>query len=157
MLLSFKFFRLNIPQKRVGQYLSMSGVCVANSRRAYKHTFKQFFVAAILSTLSRPCYLFALAILCLASLHTSVNHGARVFPHLFGFFGDVIVISLTTPALTASYSKKLSTFSARSALLMETSSTRVVSLWINSDYPVCSVHFYADVAQLWTVEPSIHL
>ena len=75
-----------------------------------------------------------------------MNHGARVFPHLFGFFGDVIVISFTTPAFTASYSKKLSTVAARSALLMDVSPTRVVSLVINSDYPVYSVHFYADVA-----------
>jgi hypothetical protein len=72
----------------------------------------------------------------LASLHSSVNHGARVFPHLFGFFGDVITISFTTPAITASYNMKFSTAAARSALLMDVSATRVVSLVINSDYPV---------------------
>jgi hypothetical protein len=80
----------------------MSGVYVANSRRAYKHILKYFLVAAILSTLSLPYYLRAFAMFRFASLQSSVNHGARVFPHLLGFVGEVMVISFTTPALIAS-------------------------------------------------------
>ena len=114
----------------------MSGVSAANSRRACKHTFKYVLVAVILISCSLPCYLFALAMFLFASLHSSVNHGARVFPHLFGFFGLVITISFTTPAFIASYNMKLSTAAARSSLLMDVSATRVVSLVINSDYPV---------------------
>jgi hypothetical protein len=124
----------------------MSGVCVANSRRAYKHTFKYVLVAAVLFSFSLPYYRRVLAIFRLASLHSSVNHGARVFPHLLGFIGEVMIIYLTTPAVTASYNKKFSTAAARSSLLMDMSATRVVSLLINSDYPVYSVHFYAEVA-----------
>ena len=81
-----------------------------------------------------------------ASLHCSVNHGARVFPHLLGFVGEVMMISFTTPAFTASCNKKLSTFAALSSLLMDVLATRVVSLVTNSDYPVYSVHVYANVA-----------
>ena len=82
----------------------------------------------------------------LASLQASVNHGANVFPHLLGFFGAVMFISLTTPAVTASYKMKLSTVAARFSLLMDVSATRVVSFATKPYYPVYSVHFYADVA-----------
>jgi hypothetical protein len=119
----------------------MSGVSAANSRRAYKHTFKYVLVAVILPVSFLPYYLLALAISRFASLHSSVNHGARVFPHLLGFFGDVILISLTTPAPTASCNRKFSTAAARSSLLLEVSVTRVVNLVMKSDDPVCSVHF----------------
>jgi hypothetical protein len=57
-----------------------------------------------------------------------------------------MLISLTTPAVTASYKMKLSTVAARFSLLMDVSATRVVSFATNSYYPVYSVHFYADVA-----------
>jgi hypothetical protein len=124
----------------------MSGVAAANSRRAYKHTLKYALVAAILPVSCLPCNLLAYAISLLASLHALVNHGARVFPHLLGFLGEDILISFTTPAFTASYSKKISTAAARSSLLRAVSFTRSLKSFINSYDPVCFVHCYADVA-----------
>ena len=102
----------------------MSGVSLANSRRAFKHILKYAFVAVTLSILSLPYYFFAYYISLFAVLQSSVNHGANVFPHLLGILGMVVFISLTTPALTASYNKKRSTAAARSSLLRVVSYTR---------------------------------
>ena len=97
----------------------MSGVSAANSRRAYKHIFRYALVAATLDSSFLPFNLLALAIALLASLHFSLNHGARVFPHLLGFLGEVMVISFTTPAATASFNRKFSTAVALSVLLWD--------------------------------------
>jgi hypothetical protein len=43
----------------------------------------------------------ALAKAYFAVLHSSVNQGANVFPHLLGFLGCIFFISLTTPAANA--------------------------------------------------------
>ena len=102
----------------------MSGVSLANSRRAFKHILKYAFVAVTLLILSLPYTFFAYYISLFAVLQSSVNHGANVFPHLLGFLGMVVFISLTTPALTASYNKKRSTAAARSSLLRVVSYTR---------------------------------
>jgi hypothetical protein len=124
----------------------MSGVSAANSRRAYKHIFKYALVAAIQHSSFLAYCLLAFAIALFASLHFSLNHGARVFPHLLGFLGEVMVISLTTPAVTASVNRKFSTAVALSVLLRDVSATRSVNLTLKSSDPVYSVHFYADVA-----------
>jgi hypothetical protein len=124
----------------------MSGVATANSKRACKHILRYALVAAILLGSSLPCNLLAYCISRLAFLQTSVNHGARVFPHLLGFFGEDILISFTTPAFTASYSINLSTAAARSSLLRSVSCTRSLNFFMKSYDPVCSVHYYADVA-----------
>jgi hypothetical protein len=101
----------------------MSGVSAANSRRAYRHTLRYVLVAATLQTSFLPFNLLALAIALLASLHFSLNHGARVFPHLLGFLGEVMVITFTTPAATASFNRKFSTAVALSVLLRDVSVT----------------------------------
>jgi hypothetical protein len=124
----------------------MSGVCAANSRRACRHTFKYYLVAWVLFGSFLPYYLLVLAISRLASLQVSVNHGARVFPHLLGFLGDVILISFTTPAPTASCSRKCSTAAALSSLLIDVSFTKIVKFSRNSYDLVCCVQLYADVA-----------
>jgi membrane associated rhomboid family serine protease len=124
----------------------MSGVYLANSRRARKHTFKYFLLACIHFGSFLSYYLLIYAISRLASLQVSVNHGARVFPHLFGFLGYVIVISFTTPAPTASCNRKSSTAAALSSLLCEVSCTKIVNFAKNSGDLVCCLHVYADVA-----------
>ena len=124
----------------------MFGVSAANSKRARKHILRYTLVAAILLVASLPCNLLAYCISRLASLQTSVNQGARVFPHLLGFLGDDILISFTTPAFTASYSRKFSTAAARSSLLRSVSCTRSLKFCMNCYNPVYSVHYYADVA-----------
>ena len=135
-----------MPQKRVSWYLSMSGVYAANSRRAFEHILKYALVAFMLLSLPLPCSLRAMAISLLASLHVSLYHGARVYPHLLGFLGTVILISFTTPALTASCSKNDSTAAALSSLLMVVFSTSVLNFSINSGLHVKSVQVYADLA-----------
>ena len=102
----------------------MSGVSLANSRRAFKHILKYAFIAVILILLYLPYTFFAYCISLFAVLHSSVNHGANVFPHLLGFLGMVVFISLTTPAMTASCNKKRSIAAARSSLLHVVSYTR---------------------------------
>ena len=133
-----------MPQKRVGWYLSMSGVCAANSRRALEHVLKYALVAFMLRESPLPCVLRAMAISLLASLHCSVYHGARVFPHLLGFLGTVKFISFTTPALTASSSMNDSTAAALSSLQMEVFSTSVLNFSKNSGLHVKSVQVFAD-------------
>ena len=104
------------------------------------------FIAATLWSSFLPYTRFVLAIIRLASLHCSLNHGANVLPHLLGFFGVVMVISLTTPAFTASSMIKCSTAAALSVLSMCVSATVAENLVRNSAELVYSVHFYADVA-----------
>jgi hypothetical protein len=124
----------------------MSGVSVENSRRAFKQTLKYFLVAVVLCVLSLPYTFLARCISRLASLHSSVNHGASVFPHLFGFFGVDILISLTTPASTASYNMNYSTAAALSSLLLSVLFTSLEIFCINFFELVYSVHNYADFA-----------
>jgi hypothetical protein len=63
----------------------------------------------------------------LASRHDSLNHGANVLPHLFGFLGVVLTILLTTPASTAYSRRKRSTFAALSSFVLEVSSTNCLN------------------------------
>jgi hypothetical protein len=63
---------------------------------------------------------------------------------LLGFLGVVTLISLTTPAPTASSRMNFSTAAALSSLLLDLSVAKLVNLAINSGDPVWSVHFYAD-------------
>ena len=93
-----------------------------------------------------PYSLLALAISLLASLHVSVNHGARDLPHLLGFFGAVILISFTTPAPTASYNNRFSTAVARSSFPMDVFSTKVWNFAKKSALLVLAVHVCADLA-----------
>ncbi len=93
-----------------------------------------------------PYSLRALAIVLLASLQFSVNHGASDLPHLFGFFGTVTFISFTTPALIASYNISDSTAAARSALLMVVFCANVRNFSVNSVLLVHYSHVYADLA-----------
>jgi hypothetical protein len=135
-----------MPQKRVGWYLSMSGVYAANSRRASEHVLKYALVAILQRSSPLPYSLRAKAISLFAALQVSVYHGARVFPHLFGFFGTVTFISLTTPALIASCNRNSSTYAALSSLLTVVFSTNVLNLSVNSALLVYSVHVCADWA-----------
>jgi hypothetical protein len=91
-----------------------------------------------------PYSLRAFAIAFLASLHSSVNHGARVLPHLFGFFGHFIYISFTTPALIASYMIHVSIAAARSSFPIFAFATNFWNFSVNSVLPVHSSHFFAD-------------
>ena len=93
-----------------------------------------------------PCSRLVIAIARFASLHASLNQGASVFPHLFGFRGVVIVIFFTTPVATASSKINYSTCVALSLLLAYTLSTIALKFLIKPLFPVTSFHFYADVA-----------
>jgi hypothetical protein len=61
-----------------------------------------------------------------------VNHGASTFSHLLGFLAFVILISLTTPALMASYIKYFSTAIALYSFDRQVSSTIAFSFSTNS-------------------------
>jgi hypothetical protein len=86
-----------------------------------------------------------LAISLLASLHVSSNQGASVLPHLLGFLGAVILISLTTPAATAYSSINFSTSAALSSLFISLFPTKVLNFSKNAFFPVNSDHDYADL------------
>ena len=58
----------------------------------------------------------ALAKAYFACLHSSVNQGANVFPHLLGFLGCILLISLTTPAANAYFKMYASISVALSSL-----------------------------------------
>jgi hypothetical protein len=76
----------------------------------------------------------------------SLNHGAKVLPHLLGFLGVVIFMRLTTPASTAYSSRNRSTYAALSVLSIEVSSTNYLNVSKNYVFFVKSVHDYADFA-----------
>ena len=122
----------------------MSGVWAANSRRALQQVFKYAVVASLPRGSDLPKPRFALANSLLASLQVSLNHGARVLPHLLGFFGAVIFISFTTPAVTASYSINASTAAARASFSMVVFSTNDLNFARKSFFLVYSAHDYAD-------------
>jgi hypothetical protein len=98
-----------MPQKRFGWYFSMSGVSLANSARLLKHVLWNSLVACTMCASPLPYVCFASASFFFASLHLSSNHGASVFPHLFGFLGRAIFSYFTTPAVKASCIIKSST------------------------------------------------
>ena len=122
----------------------MSGVWAANSRRALLQVFKYAVVASLPRGSDLPKSRLALANSLLASLQVSLNHGARVLPHLLGFFGAVILISFTTPAVTASYSINASTAAARASFSMVVFSTNDLNFARKSFFLVYSAHDYAD-------------
>ena len=88
---------------------------------------------------------FASANAFFASLHSSVNHGANVLPHLLGFLGDLIVISFTTPAFTAYSRMYFSTAVALVSLVLSASSTNADKSLRNSGVCVNSRQIYADL------------
>ena len=65
-------------------------------------------------------------------------------PHLFGFLGSVMVIFLTTPAVSAYYSINSSTAAARVSLLVVGSSIIFCSPVVNSGVFVNSRQEFAD-------------
>jgi hypothetical protein len=89
---------------------------------------------------------FASANPFLASLHSSVNQGASVLPHLLGFLGWVVTIFLTTPAVVAYYNMNSSTAAALFSLFMLVSFTNVCNPSKKSGLCVNSSQDFADVA-----------
>mgnify|MGYP003498408404 FL=1 len=102
----------------------MSGVSAENSRRARKHVFRYAFLEVVHYKSFLPYILRACYISRFAFLHSSLNHGASVLPHLLGFLGLEICISLTAPAITASCNRNSSTAAALSSLQRSVSFTR---------------------------------
>ena len=134
----------------MGWYFSISGVDFANSSRPFNHTLKKFFIASLTLLSPFPYYFLASASYFFASLHSSLNHGASVFPHLLGFFGTAVFISFTTCARTAYCSMHSSTAAALSSLLL-------VSSFIKSCRPrVIPVFGCAPTRNLQSSHRSIH-
>jgi hypothetical protein len=67
-----------------------------------------------------------------ASRQLSSNHGANVLPHLFGFFGVVSSIFLTTPAAVAYVNMYSSTAAALSSFVIVVSSTNALNCYKNT-------------------------
>jgi hypothetical protein len=65
------------------------------------HTLKKFVVASFIRWSPFPNYRLASFNYFFASLHSSLNHGVSVFPHLLGFLGIVVLMAFTTYAVTA--------------------------------------------------------
>jgi hypothetical protein len=91
-----------------------------------------------------PYVRFACASSFFASLHLSSNHGASVFPHLFGFVGCDNFISLTTPISSAYLSIYSSTAAALWLLVRVVSCIIFCIPSMNVDSYVCAVHICAD-------------
>jgi hypothetical protein len=97
-------------------------------------------VAITLRSSPLPCVRRIFAISFLASLQVSLNHGAKVLPHLLGFLGMVLTMRLTTPASTAYSKRNRSTSFALSEFSMEVFSTNDLNLPKNYVFCVKSVH-----------------
>jgi uncharacterized membrane protein YesL len=122
----------------------MSGVVLANSARPFIHTYKNSFVACRIFGSSFPYVRLALAKAYFAALHSSVNQGANVFPHLLGFLGSVFLISLTTPAANAYYKIYSSIALALASLLSFASSITFFKPVVKSGFAVKSLQSCAD-------------
>jgi hypothetical protein len=93
-----------------------------------------------------PYNFFASANAFLASLHSSLNQGAKVFPHLFGFFGYFISILFTTPACTAYCTIYSSTAAALSSLFLSVDVISVSSAFRKSVFCVNACQDFAEFA-----------
>lgn len=140
---SLPSFLWNIFQNSFGLYLSMSGTFFENAYLPLMHAYLYNLRASFVAWLPLPYYLLRCMYFYLHVRHSSVNHGAICFPHLFGLFGLIYFISFTTPAFTASVSKKCSTCYDLSALLHSVLSTKDSNYERNSAFSVCSFQVWA--------------
>ena len=104
-----------------------------------------------------PKLRFASARSCLAFLQASVYHGAKDFPHLFGFLGREILISFTTFVSTACWRMYFSTAAALASLVMFSSDIKAVIPLMNAGEFVCAYHMWADLEYSAIPCPSTHL
>ena len=128
-----------------------------NSNRPLIHTLWNVFSARTTCSSPLPYTFLASDNLFFASLHSSLNHGASIFPHLLGFFGTINLISFTTFAFTACFSIYSSTAAALWSLLLLVLLIISCNSYINSGIRVYSCHEFAEFAYVYTPEPFIHL
>ena len=107
-------------QNSLGLYLSKSGNLAAKSDAAALQVHRYSLNAVAASWELLPCFLAAVLKANLLALHSSVNQGAICLVMQLGLVGLVIVVLVTTPAATASFSKKPSRVGTRSAILSAT-------------------------------------
>lgn len=145
------------PQNCFGLYFSISGNVNYICARALLHCTTYYLSASYVCTCCFPLLLFACLYLVRASLHFTLNHGARCLAHLFGLREVRFAVTVTTPAATAYSSKNSSIFVVRCSLLSAFTCTMWLNLSANSGVDVCCFHFVALVLYSCRHSPSIHL
>lgn len=128
---SSAFLRLSMPQNCFGEYFSICGRDASNLFFSLLHARLYSALAVSASVLSLPLVLRAYLSSFLNFLHSSVNHGAICFTHLFGFLALVISIFCMAPDFTASSIKKASTCAALSSFVTLVLLTSVVNYYMN--------------------------
>lgn len=149
--------RFTMPQNYLGLYLSISGRVLENVYFPLKHACLYALNATLASSLPLPLDFLDYMYFDLRARHSSVNHGAKCLPHLFGLSGYIYSRYFTTPAVTPSSIKKRSTFLDLSALLYCVFSTNDLKLDRNSGFSVCYFQILALAAYSWTALPSCHI
>ena len=125
--------------------------------RALLHYVTYYFSIAYVCACCLPLFLIAFLNFVRASLHCALNQGARCLAHLFGFYDERLVVTVTTPAAIASSSRNVSILSVRSSL---SSAHACIICWnasVNSCVDVCCFHFVVLVLYSRRHSPSSHL
>lgn len=143
---SLDCFLSNMLQNYFGLYLSMSGIYLPNAALATQHADLYSLNFVLNSVLSFPCARLACIIARFAMRQSSVNHGANVFPHLFGLRGYLHSTFFTTPAVTAWSRRKASTALEQASLSWSGAFTMVSRAALKSTVSVCSLHVLAEFA-----------
>jgi hypothetical protein len=154
-VLSFPLFFSN-PQNYLGRCFSISGRVNWNCALLFLHCFANSSSASYACLCILPFYFTAFLYLVLAVLHLSLNHGARCFAHLFGFFATRLLLTSRTPAVVASFIRNASIFVDCSALSSAYYLLIALNAIANSTVDVCCFHLFA--LSLYSVKhsPSIH-
>jgi hypothetical protein len=141
----------------LGLCFNISGSVNCICARALLHCYTYLFSVSCVCACCLPLLRTACLYLARASLHCALNHGARCLAHLFGFREVRLVMTVTTPAATASSSKNSSIFAVRRSLSSMCSCTMRWNASVNFCVEVCCFHFFALVLYSSRHSPSIHL
>ena len=154
-VLSFPLF-FSSPQNCLGRCLSISGRVNWNCALLFLHYFPNCSSASQACLCILPFYFTAFLYLVRAVLHLSLNHGARCFAHLFGFFATRLLLTSRTPAIVASLSRNASIFADRSALSSSYVLVMALNATTNSTVDVCCFHLFALALYSVRYSPYIH-
>jgi hypothetical protein len=147
----------NRPQNYFGFCLSMSGNLYWSRARPSLHCLTNAWNMLLVCAWFFPFFFTARRYLSRAFLHCSSYHGAMCLSHLFGFFALRLVVTLRTPAFSASSNMNVSILFDLSSLSVSCALLMALKAAENSGVAVCSAHFFALVLYSWIHSPSIHL
>lgn len=136
-------FYLIMFQNLLGLYFSMSGILNCSCAFLSLHLSLNALYLSFVSLCFLPYMRFVCLYCCRAVLHSSSNHGARCFDHLFGLEFMRAFFLVMTPAFLASAIRNSSILLVRISLSSWYMSVMVVNCVPKMVVDVCSFQVFA--------------